>query len=176
MFEIETERLIIKPYNISDANDMAALHANPIVMDFMKDHKPLSKAEAHETFTRYLHCWQVDGFSVFAVRLKEQKTFIGECGFWHRTDKPGVSMRFLLDHHFWRKGYGAEMNIAITQWLFTQTVVPSFWAVTQSRNKGSVAILQRLGGIIVETAHMGIDGLLKFDVTRHAWEAFQANA
>ena len=175
MIEIETERLLIKPYFDAEAMDMAALHANPIVMDLMKNQQPLSRDEARETFVRYLHCWETDGFSIFAVRLKEQKTFIGECGFWHRTDKPGVSMRFLLDHHFWRKGYGAEMNIAITQWLFTQTAVQSFWAVTQARNKGSVAILRRLGGVIVETAHMGIEGLLKFDVTRQSWEASRVN-
>ncbi len=176
MIEIETNRLIIKPYIDADAADMAALHANPVVMDYMKNHRPLGGDEARETFARYLHCWTVDGFSIFSVRLKNTQAFIGECGFWQRTDKPGVSMRFLLNNAYWQQGYGTEMNFAVTRWLFTETDVQSFWAVTQSRNKGSISILRRLGGSIVETAHMGIEGLLRIDVTRHAWEGSRANA
>lgn len=167
--EIETGNLILRPYQAGEAGDMAALHGNPVVMDFMKNSQPLSAPEAAETFRQYLQCWANDGYSIFAVRLKSDGVFIGECGFWQRTDKPGVSMRFLLHQDFWGQGYGWEMNDAVTVWLFTETDVKSFWAVTQARNKGAVAILRRLGGRITETAHMGIEGLLCFDVTRSAW-------
>ncbi len=171
MIEIETDRLILRPYVDSDKPMMASLHANPAVMEFMKDSKPLSVVDAAVTFARYLECWTVDGFSIFSVRLKNTGSFIGECGFWHRLDKPGVSMRFLLDSSYWRQGYGSEMNVAVTAWLFNETGVQSFWAVTQARNKGSVAILRRLGGVISETAHTGVEGLLRIDVTRSAWNS-----
>lgn len=153
---------------------MAALHSDPVVMDFMKGSKPLNASEAAETFQRYLQGWQNDGHSLFAVRQKSAGAFVGECGFWHRPDKPGVSMRFLLHQSYWGQGFGTEMNEAVTAWLFTETDVKSFWAVTQSRNKGAVAILRRLGGYVSETAHMGIEGLLRFDVTRPAWEQSRA--
>jgi len=175
MNKIETNRLILKPYVHSDAPDMALLHSNPAVMEFMKGRKPLSAGEAATTFERYQECWQVDGFGIFSVRLKDSGTFVGECGFWHRLDKPGVSMRYLLDNSYWGHGYGTEMNVAVAAWLFNQTEVQSFWAVTQARNKGSVAILRRLGGVTKETAHMGIDGLLRIDVTRAAWEKSKAH-
>lgn len=174
MIAIETECLIIKPYVTADAALMAALHSDPVVMDFMKGSKPLNESEAAETFQRYLQGWQNDGYSLFAVRQKSEGAFVGECGFWHRPDKPGVSMRFLLHQTYWGQGFGAEMNQAVTAWLFTETDVKSFWAVTQSRNKGAVAILRRLGGYVSETAHMSIDGLLRFDVTRPAWEQSRA--
>ena len=67
-----------------------------------------------------------------------------------------------------------EMNEAVTAWLFSATDVMSFWAVTQSRNKGAVAILRRLGGRLTENAHMGQPGLLRFDVDRPAWEKARA--
>lgn len=175
MIMIETDRLIIRPYIDADAQVMALLHSNPAVMEFMKDRKSLSATEARATLTRYQECWEIDGFSIFSVRLKETGTFIGECGFWHRLDKPGVSMRYSLDNHYWSQGYGSEMNVAVTAWLFSETNVKSFWAVTQARNKGSVAILRRLGGVISETAHMGVEGLLRIEITRPAWNASQAN-
>ncbi len=173
MIMIETDRLIIRPYVDTDAPVMALLHSNPAVMEFMKDRKPLSAAEADATFARYQECWKIDGFSIFSVRLKDTGTFIGECGFWNRLDKPGVSMRYLLDSSYWSQGYGSEMNVAVTAWLFNETDVKSFWAVTQVRNKGSVTIFRRLGGVISEAAHMGVEGLLRIDITRPAWNVSQ---
>ena len=170
---ITSQRLILQPYTHSDAEAMAALHASAPVMQFMKDSRPLSVTEAAETFARYLACWEEHGFSIFAVRLKSDGAFIGECGFWYRADKPGISMRFLLHDTAWGMGYGWEMNEAATRWLFTETDVMSFWAVTQSRNKGAVSVLRRLGGQITETAHTGIECLLRFDVTKSAWQCAQ---
>ncbi len=175
MTVIETQRLILDPYVPSDAARMAALHADPIVMDFLKDSKPLTAEEAAETFQRYLQCWETNGFGIYAVRQRTDGAFVGECGFWNRPDKPGVSMRFLTHSGFWGQGLGTEMNTAVTSWLFTNTGVMSFWAVTQARNKGAVAILRRLGGRVTETAHMGNTGLWRFEIDRLAWADARAN-
>lgn len=175
MVVITSQRLILQPYTSGDAEAMAGLHTSPPVMQYMKGFRPLSVAEAAETFQRYLACREEHGFSIFAVRLKTDGTFIGECGFWHRLDKPGISMRFLLHDAWWGQGLGWEMNEAVTRWLFTETDVMSFWAVTQSRNKGAVSVLRRLGGTITETAHTGIEGLLRFDITRSAWQHTQSD-
>ncbi len=174
MIEIVTDSLILKPYAADDATRMAALHADPVVMDFMKDSRPLPPDEAADTFRLYLFGWRDHGFGIFAVRQRSDDAFVGECGFWHRQDKPGVSMRFLMHPEFWGRGLGMEMNDAVTAWLFSETGVPSFWAVTQARNKGAVAILRRLGGRVTETAHMGRRGLLRFDIERPAWEMSRA--
>lgn len=166
---LETDRLILKPYVLADAQEMAALHGDAAVMATMKDGRPLDRVAAAETFQHYLAGWEHAGMSLFAVRLRSCGDFIGECGFWHRPDKPGVSMRFLLLPVYWRQGYAMEMNRAVTDWLFAETEVQSFWAVTQARNKGSVAILRRLGGVLAETAHTNVEGLWRFDVTRSGW-------
>lgn len=169
MTEIETDRLLLKPYVPDESPTMAALHADPVVMDYLKDSKPLSGEEAAETFQRYLYCWETFGHGIFAVHRKSDGAFVGECGHWVRIDKPGVSMRFMMHHAFWGNGFGREMNEAATAWLFQETDVMSFWAVTQARNKGAVAILRRLGGRVTDTAHMGQPGLLRFEIDRHAW-------
>jgi RimJ/RimL family protein N-acetyltransferase len=75
MIKIETNRLLIKPYIKADATLMALLHSNPEVMAFMKDRKPLSAVEAAATFARYQECWEIDGFGIFSVRIKETDTF-----------------------------------------------------------------------------------------------------
>ena len=67
------------------------------------------------------------------------------------------------------------MTEAAAKWLFTETDVRSFWAITQDSNKGSIAILRRLGATLTEEKHMGVDDLCRFDVTRSAWAEAQTS-
>lgn len=169
MYEIETEQLLLSPYTPNDAADMARLHCDPAIMRTMKGGQALSAEAARELFERYLHCWTRDDVGIFGVRLRETGEFIGECGFWFRGDRPGASMRYLLRPSHWGQGLGREMTVAVTQWLFTETDVMSFWAITQARNKGSVAILRRLGATLSNERYLDQDGLWQFDVTRMDW-------
>ena len=176
MHIIQTSRLILTPYAEADRAHVVALHGDPVVMDYMKDSRPLTEAEATQEHARYLHAWARDGFGIFTVRNCADDQLIGECGCWLRGDKRGVSMRYLLFQEYWGQGFGSEMAAAATAWLFKTTHVTSFWAVTQARNKASVAVLRRLGAVVTETAHMGKDGLWRFDITRDAWQARPAGA
>jgi len=176
MLILETPRLILAPYAQADRAHTLALHGDPVVMDFMKDSHALSEVEAAHEHARYLAAWARDGFGIFTVRNRADDQLIGECGCWVRGDKPGVSMRYLLFQKYWGQGFGSEMAAAVTAWLFKTTHVRSFWAVTQARNKASVALLRRLGAVVTETAHMGKDGLWRFDITHDSWQASPAGA
>ncbi len=173
MHRIESENLIMTPYGHADELLMASLHCNPDVMRTMKGGRALSEAEAHETFAKYLACWERDDVGIFAVRLKKSGAFIGESGFWFRGDRPGAAMRYILSPAYWGKGYGREMTLAVTRWLFTETDVMSFWAITQARNKGSVAILRRLGATLTNDRYLDEAGLWQFDVSRADWAKAQ---
>ncbi len=173
MHDIETERLKLTPYTPDDASRMASLHCDPEIMRTMKGGQALSPEAAGELFDKYLFCWQRDDVGIFAVRLRDNDMFVGECGFWFRGDRPGAAMRYLLRPPYWGRGLGREMTLAVTQWLFTETDVMSFWAITQARNKGSVAILRRLGATLSDERYMDQDGLWQFDVTRSDWAKTQ---
>lgn len=166
---IETEKLILTSYTEVDRSWMASLHCDQEIMQWMKGKRALTNTEADATFDHYLRCWANDDVGIFGVRSKDSDAFIGECGFWFRGDRPGAAMRYLLKPTYWGQGYGREMTDAATKWLFTETDVDAFWAITKAYNKSSIAILRRLGGILSDDAYMGDDDLWQFDVPRSAW-------
>lgn len=167
--EIKSERMMLTPYTEADRALMASVHCDPEIMQWMKGKRALTADEANDTFDHYLRCWKRDDVGIFGVRSQATDEFIGECGFWFRGDRPGAAMRYLLRPKFWGQGYGREMTIAATEWLFTETKVDTFWAITKAYNKSSIAILRRLGGILSDDAYMGDADLWQFDVPRSAW-------
>lgn len=175
MLKIETDRLVLTPYTEADRASMASLHCDPEIMQWMKGKRALTESEAGATFDHYLRCWARDDVGIMGVRLKETEEFIGECGFWFRGDRPGAAMRYLLKPAYWGNGMGREMTEAATKWLFTQTHVDAFWAITKAYNKNSAAILRRLGGILSDETDLGEDELCLFEVPRTAWEKSMAN-
>ena len=169
MIKVETSRLTLTPYTEADRTLMASMHCDQEIMQWMKGKRALTSPEADETFDHYLRCWARDNVGIMGVRLKDSEEFIGECGFWFRGDRPGAAMRYLLRPPYWGQGMGREMTEAATEWLFTETHVDAFWAITKAYNKNSVAILRRLGGIMSDEADLGEDNLCLFDVPRTAW-------
>lgn len=174
MSKIETNRLILTPYSEADRALMASLHCDQEIMQWMKGKRALTPSEADETFDHYLRCWERDDVGIMGVRLKDNDEFIGECGFWFRGDRSGAAMRYLLRPPYWGQGIGREMTDAATKWLFTETEVDAFWAITKEYNMSSVAILRRIGGVLSDEADLGEDNLCLFDVTRSAWLEAQA--
>lgn len=169
MSKIETEKLVLTRYTEADRALMTSLHCDQEIMQWMKGKRALTRDEANATFDHYLQCWARDGVGIFGVRLKDNHDFVGECGFWFRGDRPGAAMRYLLKPPYWGQGHGREMTVAVTEWLFSETEVNAFWAITKAYNKSSIAILRRLGGILSNEADLGEDNLCLFDVPRSAW-------
>lgn len=169
MSKVETQRLILTPYSEADRDLMASLHCDQEIMQWMKGKRALTRAEADETFDHYLRCWARDNVGIMGVRIKDNDAFIGECGFWFRGDRPGAAMRYLLRPTYWGHGIGREMTDAAAEWLFTDTDVDAFWAITKAYNISSISILRRLGGILSDEADLGEDDLCLFDVPRSAW-------
>lgn len=169
MSKIETKNLTLTRYAETDRGLMASLHCDQEIMQWMKGKRALTNAEANATFDHYLQCWNRDDVGIFGVRSKDTGDFIGECGFWFRGDRPGAAMRYLLKPSYWGRGYGREMANAATEWLFTETDVDAFWAITKAYNKSSIAILRRLGGVVSDEADLGDDNLRLFNVPRLAW-------
>ena len=77
MHIIQTSRLILTPYAEADRAHVVALHGDPVVMDYMKDSRPLTEAEATQEHARYLHAWARDGFGIFTVRNCADDQLIG---------------------------------------------------------------------------------------------------
>lgn len=88
---IETERLVLRPYRRDDFTSYAALFADPQVVRFIGG-VPFSREQAWTRFLRQVGMWHYFGFGFFALQDRENGAFIGEAGFHdlHRVIQPSL--------------------------------------------------------------------------------------
>jgi RimJ/RimL family protein N-acetyltransferase len=77
---IETARLVLRPYRLSDFDTYAAMWAEPAVTHFIGG-SPYPRDQAWTRFLRHIGMWHHLGFGNFAIEHKASGAFIGETGF-----------------------------------------------------------------------------------------------
>jgi len=77
---LETERLILRPHRVEDFEDMAAMWADPAVVQFISG-VPSSATDSWSRLLRYIGHWQALDYGFWAVTDKETGVFLGEVGF-----------------------------------------------------------------------------------------------
>ena len=145
---IETERLILRPFLISDAEDAFEYLKDPMVNCFacMKLNT-LDEAKAEVTKrakeTKYL----------FAILLKESGKVIGEIDAYPEAPAPGeenavldtFSPCWMLHPDYHGKGYAFEAAKAFFDYLFYCKGARRIYAFTEDYNLSSQKLCQKLG-------------------------------
>ncbi|SIT45437.1 GCN5-related N-acetyltransferase [Paraburkholderia piptadeniae] len=79
-FELETDRLILRPHVVEDFDDSLALWSDEIVTRFIGG-KPFNREEVWSRLLRYVGHWAALGFGYWVIREKDSGRFVGEVGF-----------------------------------------------------------------------------------------------
>ncbi len=156
---LETERLILRPFLESDAEDVYEYLKEPAVNCFacMKLH---SVDEAREEMKRRIGETEF----YFAVVLKESGKVIGEIEAYpeHTAPQaPGEEQRgdtfspcWMLNKAYQGKGYAYEAAHAFFEYLFTQKGARRIYAYTEDYNVSCQRLCEKLGmrreGLFVE--------------------------
>ena len=111
---IETDRLILRSWKMSDRDVFAEMNSNDNVMKYFP--KPLSIEESNGFVDRINSEFEETGFGLYAVEIKETGEFIGYVGF-HRFAfdapfSPGWEIGWRISDKFWNKGYATESAMA----------------------------------------------------------------
>jgi RimJ/RimL family protein N-acetyltransferase len=118
---IETERLLLRGFQVDDFDAHAALWADPVVTKFIGG-KPQSREEAWSGFIRHFGMWTAMGFGYWAVIEKATGRMIGEAGFQDR--QRGLTPRldgtleagWTLVPETHGKGFASETLAAMLVW------------------------------------------------------------
>jgi RimJ/RimL family protein N-acetyltransferase len=77
---LETERLILRPHGVEDFQDVAALWADPVVVQYISG-VPSTPEASWARLLRNIGHWQAMGYGYWAVIDREGGGFLGEVGF-----------------------------------------------------------------------------------------------
>ncbi len=118
---LETKRLILKPTELSDFDNLFALRSDPEVMKYIGDSDPHTAAQIKRFLRIALPYQKKHGIGFCSVFEKESGNFIGQAGLFHigyDDTQPDIETAYRLHKKFWGKGYATELAKALIQWGF----------------------------------------------------------
>ncbi|HET9236096.1 MAG TPA: GNAT family N-acetyltransferase [Oligoflexus sp.] len=147
--QIETPRLILRPWSLADAPHYVTMSkdigyncfASPGVY-LARDANDLNAKiqKRMDTFDRH-------GISKFPIFRKQDGVFIGTCGadFFEFESRPEMEMgyRLLLAH--WGQGYASEAALAMRDYLFHKVGAHSLYGFAVKQNSASIRVLEKIG-------------------------------
>jgi RimJ/RimL family protein N-acetyltransferase len=154
--QLETERLVLRPPRIEDAEVAGGLYADPEVMRFIGGVAP---PEAWPVIVeRWVMRWEVNRTGPFVVERNGR--FIGRVGVnawdvrtWTISTFPDAGefaqpeLGWALVRSAWRNGYATEAARAVRDWVHAESLV----SVIAPGNLASQRVAQRLGAVPAET-------------------------
>ena len=146
MENYETERLILKPAALEDADFFLKLYNLPTFIRFIGDRNLRTKEDA-ETYIRNRFRPQIEqlGFGNYVVIHKELNEKIGAVGVFVREgiDVPDIGFSFLPE--FEGKGYAHESAVNLMEIVKTDFGIEKISAMTSDQNISSQKLIERLG-------------------------------
>ena len=140
----QSERLYIREFSISDAENMYSLNLDPEVIKYTGDSHFNSITDAENFIKNYSH-YKKYGFGRWVLINRENNNFIGWCGIKFTPDKNEVDLGFRILKSNWNRGYATEASIAVLKIAFNKFNLDTIVGRTNSKNIASIRTLEKLG-------------------------------
>lgn len=140
--EIRTERLLMRPFRLKDADDVYAYAKEPEFGRFLPLPSPYEyrHAEVHVAQS-FLNSW--DTWPTFAISL--DGTVIGGINVRIDVDKMTADLGYGIAREHWGKGLMVEAVAAVIEWSFGAFDIVKVGARADFRNRQSWRVMEKLG-------------------------------
>lgn len=173
---LETERLLLRRFELSDASVVQSLLDDPEVIGNMMDKSlPYSLADAEAMITQSQAAFEGDRASVFAVVRKSNEDLVGYCDLEvERSSKQG-EIAYWIGRPYWWQGYATEAAKCVVQFGFETLDLDRIYALVLKRNRASARVLEKAGLLLEDTRQQSVhkDGVLEdvevYGLTREAY-------
>lgn len=145
--QLETKRLRLRQWVLSDGAPLYQLNSDPEVMAFFPN--PLSK-EQSDTYLLELHNRIAqNGYGFWAVEEKASGGLVGFVGLnvpkYDLPFGPCTEIGWRLAKPFWGKGYATEAAEACLEYGFIELKTDQIYSFTANVNRPSEKVMIRLG-------------------------------
>lgn len=148
--QLETNRLIMRPFEETDAEGLFLLDSNPEVMKYVGGVVSTEIEQSRQMIEFIQNQYKENGVGRLAVIEKSSNTLIGWSGLKYLTKEiNGMKNVYELGYRFlpeyWGKGYATETAIAALNYAFNEIKTDVVYAMAVTENAGSNRVLQKLG-------------------------------
>ena len=147
MYEsFETERLFLRPTDLSDAEYQYALMNTPKWIQYIGDRNIRSVEDAGAYITNNIQSQFARlGYGNYTMVRKSDQERVGNCGLYDREGVDGMDLGFALLPEFEGNGYAFEGARCIRDAAFREFDLPIINAITTRENIASQRLLSKLG-------------------------------
>lgn len=143
---LETPRLILRPMNMRDAQDIYAYSKDPEVARHVlwEAHRSISDARL---YLRYMLRQYRNGLpSSYGIVLKETGRLVGTIGFmWYNEEHASTEVGYSLAREWWNQGLMTEALRAVVDMAFRTLHVNRIEAMHDSANPASGRVMLKCG-------------------------------
>lgn len=142
---IETERLILREYTLNDFNALFEIVSDLETMQHYP--APFDEQRTKEWIVWNLENYEKFGFGLWAVVLKENGKFIGDCGITIQNidNEMLPEIGYHIHKKYWQRGYAKEAARAVRDWVFHNTQYNTIYSYMKYTNAGSYATAIAIG-------------------------------
>ena len=144
---LETKRLWLRHFVVSDLNDLFLLYSDPDVIKYIPD-APRNYEETKQELE-----WFMSGhprfpeLGLWATVDKETGRFIGRCGLlpWTLDGQNEVEVAFALSKDFWGQGLATEAALGIVHYAFETLKLGRLICLIDHGNRASINVATKIG-------------------------------
>lgn len=142
---IETKRLILRELTMDDLKDLHKILSDP---ESMKHYpKPFTLEESENWINWNIENYMKYGFGLWAVALKEEKQFIGECGITMQNinGRMEPEIGYHINKEYTKKGYATEAAKACRNYAFEVLKLEKIYSYMKYTNIASSKVAKNNG-------------------------------
>ena len=144
---VETDRLVVRLFHLSDEEAMNRIFGDPEVMHFGNGVQ--TPEWVHDWLCRCLENYrQKSGIGPWAVVEKSSEEVVGYCGLFHFPDvcgHPETEIGYRLARPYWGRGYATEAARAVLNYTFNILCLPRLISIIDPLNARSIRVAEKLG-------------------------------
>ena len=160
--ELTTERLLLRPFEVGDVDDVLAYASDPELARFLELPQPYTLDDAEEYVAhRILDDWSNE--AMFAI-VRERRV-VGSIGLHINVRHETAEMGYLLARRMWGRGIVPEAARALIDWGFERYALHKVFAESDIRNRQSWRVMEKVGMTregVLRGCHKAPDGHVDF--------------
>ena len=145
MFRLETERLVIRPWQPEDRPAFTALMSHPEVTQYVHGGKPYTEAEVDEWFARQSRQLADHDVCMGALIEKSTGALAGISGTQPLGTTGNLEVGWILSRDAWGRGYATEAGAAAIHHVLETLGRERVVAIIAPDNEPSKRVAERLG-------------------------------
>jgi RimJ/RimL family protein N-acetyltransferase len=173
---IETERMLLRPFKLSDANDVQRLAGDRAVADTtLNIPHPYKDGMAEEWISTHQPKFEAGELLNFAILLRTSSELVGAIALRIVARFERAELGYWIGRPYWNNGYCTEAGRAVLQHGFCVLKLNRIHASHIKRNPASGRVMQKLGMVREGCAPQHakrwdrFEDLELYGVLRHQW-------